>query len=80
MEEEDEGSLILEVKIANLAEGVSWVLGFGSNAIVKEPAWFARAVRKELRLAARNYHKPRSESGKGSEDMAEEENGAGEGQ
>lgn len=57
LERGEDGSVVLTVRMANYAEALSWVLGFGKKAVVMEPAWFAREVRGELRAAARNYKK-----------------------
>lgn len=59
VERQEDGSIILTLRMANFYEAFSWVLGFGKNAIVKEPEWFVKMVRRELREAAANYQRPR---------------------
>lgn len=57
LQKQQDGSVILTVLMANYNEALSWVLGFGKKAIVQEPQWFAKEVRRELREATRNYQK-----------------------
>ncbi len=49
--------MLLTLMINNATEGLAWVLGFGDKAIVLEPEWFAKIVRKNLRNALANYNR-----------------------
>lgn len=69
VEKAEGGSVILTLHIANFLEGLSWVLGFGDNAIVREPEWFVREVRRTLRRAARNYRRADDDSGRGENEV-----------
>lgn len=74
LEKAEDESVTLTLKIANFREGLSWILGFGSRAIVLSPLWFAREVRKELRQATRNYRAKRdSSAGEINETLTREE-------
>lgn len=53
MERTPDGSLILSLKASSRAEIVSWVLSFGTNAELLEPA----DLREELRNISRNLSK-----------------------
>lgn len=57
LEWREDGSLILTVWMANYHEAISWVLGFGKQAMAIAPDWFVKDLRKELRDASRNYLK-----------------------
>lgn len=57
IEKDANGGVILNIKLANLQEGLAWIMGFGKNAVVREPDWLAEAVRREMRQAVRNYRK-----------------------
>ncbi len=57
LEREVDGFLLLTLMINNATEGLAWVLGFGDKAIVLEPEWFAKIVRKNLRNALANYNR-----------------------
>lgn len=61
LERKEDGSVVLTVWMANFHEALAWVLSFGQKAVVRDPDWFAREVRRELREASRNYRKPRQE-------------------
>lgn len=73
LEDLPDGSVKLTFEAGNFREALAWVLSFGASAVVCEPAWFARAVRRELRMAARNYRKKPADAKEGIEDG---ENGA----
>lgn len=51
----DSGELRVEFEVSSLAEVVTWVLGWGSNARVVAPAELARRVREEHQRAASQY-------------------------
>ncbi|MBD5607451.1 MAG: WYL domain-containing protein [Desulfovibrio sp.] len=61
IERREDGSIILTARMANFPEALAWVLSFGKSAVALEPSWFARAIREELRDAARNYRKKKEE-------------------
>ena len=53
-----DGSLVLQLRIAETSEIRRWVLQFGSEAEVLEPASLRRAVAEDLAAAARAYRRP----------------------
>lgn len=72
VEQQEDGSIILTLRMANFYEALSWVLGFGKKAIVKEPEWFVKMVRKELRDAVANYKRPRVREEENEENEAQD--------
>jgi proteasome accessory factor B len=53
--ETGDGGIEMRVQPEGVEEMVSWVLGFGANAEVVEPAWLRERVAGELRAAAARY-------------------------
>jgi predicted DNA-binding transcriptional regulator YafY len=56
IEERKDGSCYLEFQTRNLDEAKRWVLTYGADAKVEEPAALMELVRNELRRAAANYN------------------------
>lgn len=56
----DDGSLELDFKVQSDVEAVAWVLGFGHQAEVLEPAWLRDTVREELARTAAQYGQDRN--------------------
>ncbi|MCA9790843.1 MAG: WYL domain-containing protein, partial [Candidatus Eremiobacteraeota bacterium] len=46
---QEDGSLVLEMKVGSTAELLQWVLSYGSHARVLAPASLAEEVRAEAR-------------------------------
>jgi len=59
VQEELDGSIVLQLKIAETSEIVRWVMQFGSEAEVLAPASLRRAVRDELARAGAVYRSRR---------------------
>jgi predicted DNA-binding transcriptional regulator YafY len=53
--ENRDGSIVLKLKLGNLEEIKSWVMGFGSMAKVLEPREFVEAIRQDVRQMAEAY-------------------------
>jgi hypothetical protein len=51
-----DGSVLLTMEVGGLLEVMSWVLGFGRQAEMLEPAHFRGAVAEEIEAAAARYH------------------------
>lgn len=77
IEKHQDDSVTLTLEIANFREGLSWVLGFGENAVVMEPDWFVKEVRRALRHAARNYRRQNEAAETEQNDMASPEKDGG---
>ena len=55
LEEEDDGSVILNVELSSTRSFMSWVLGFRSAATVLEPPEFVEEMRNEIAAMSMNY-------------------------
>lgn len=53
--EQDDGSLILHLKVSGLNDLKRWVLGYGKGAVVKSPSELMEMVRREIEAMNRNY-------------------------
>jgi proteasome accessory factor B len=53
--ENEDGSLMLKLKLGNLEEIKSWVMGFGCLARVLEPRELVEAIRQDVRQMAESY-------------------------
>jgi len=58
MEEQADGSLIVELQLSDLTEVKSWALSFGANAEVLSPEPLRSSIREELRSLLEVYESP----------------------
>lgn len=55
LREQEDGSLIITLEVPINYEVISWILGFGSAAVVLQPASLRSRILKELEASARRY-------------------------
>ena len=53
--EQDDGSLVLKLKVSSLNDIKRWVLGYGKGAIVKNPPELVQMMRNEIKAIMMNY-------------------------
>lgn len=55
--EEEDGSLILQLKVSSLNDLKRWVLGYGRGVLVKNPPELVQMMQEEIKAMSLNYEK-----------------------